>query len=227
MRRTQLILGTLAVLSMALGVATPAARAQTTTQSAEVFSFETAADSGDAWLLRTGHGVTARARVDGLEPGVYTVWWVVWNNPKACGDDGCTDADFGTPGLDVDIGYATGHVVSGDGEEVFHTHLDEGESLDGFPTEFGFTSGSGLRDAHRAEIHLVIRSHGEAIPGLVREMSRTFNAGCRYDVFPVQVAPVYGTPGPHVCEDQYFAVLPPRVPPREPRSGDSSAFRQE
>lgn len=188
--------------------AAPALAAGATTQTADLLTFADLSDVGDAWLLRTPDGVSARARVDELAPGAYTVWWVVWNNPAACGADGCTDADFGDPAVDVDIGFATGSLAGGDGPTTFAAHLSEGEDLSGFPTELGITSDSGLLDAEGAEVHLVIRSHGEKIPGLVDEMIRTFNAGCRYDVFPVPVAPLYGTPGPHVCEDVIFAVFP-------------------
>lgn len=200
-------LAAFSTLVLSLLIAAPALAAGATTQNTDLLTFAALDDVGDAFLLRTANGVSARATVDGLEPGAYTVWWVVWNNPEACGADGCTDADFGTPGLDVDIGYAAGHVVDGDGPVTFAAHLNEGEDLEGFPSEFGITSGSGLLDAEDAEVHLVIRSHGEPIPGLVGEMVGTFNAGCRYDVFPVPVAPVYGTPGPHLCEDMIFAIF--------------------
>lgn len=35
-----------------------------------------------------------------------------------------------------------------------------------------------LEDPRGAEIHLVLRTHGEAIPGLVGYQLTTFNAGC-------------------------------------------------
>lgn len=202
-----LVTGALAVLALTILAATPSWGAGATTQSSDLLTFAGFQDVGDAWLLRTGHGVSARAAAEDLEPGVYTVWWVVWNNPEACGADGCTDADFGAPDVDVDIGYAAGRVVGGDGPTTFAAHLSEGEDLAGFPTEFGIASGSGLLDAGSAEIHLVIRSHGEKIPGLVAGMVHTFNAGCRYDVFPVAVPPLYGTPGPNLCEDVIFTVF--------------------
>lgn len=177
-----------------------------TTQTADVFTFEGLQDTGDAWLLRTADGITARANIDGLRPGAYTVWWVIWNNPAACGADGCTDADFGNPAVDVDIGFATGHVVNRNGKAIFAAHLNEGGALQGFPVEFGIASGSGLIDAESAEVHLVFRSHGPKIPELTGEMIRTFNAGCVYD-FPVPVPPVYGTPGPNFCQDVSFAIF--------------------
>jgi hypothetical protein len=177
-------------------------------QAVDVYAFADVPDVqdvGDARLQRGPHGVTATASVDGAVPGVYTMWWVVWNNPQACGDDGCDAADFGTPGLNLDIGYAGGDVVQGDGRLRVTRHLREGRPLTGLPVEFGITSGDGLLDADSSEVHLVLRSHGPVLRGLTGDMRRTFNGGC---VYPNALPAEYGTPGPNTCEDVYFAVFP-------------------
>lgn len=209
MRRWITALAATSLLLVALALPASAA----TRQSSEVYTFAdlpALIDVGDAALVRNDNGVTFQATVRGVDPGVYTVWWVVWNNPETCGADGCTDADFGTPGLDVDIGYATGHVVGDGGQLTLAGHLAEGASLSGLPTEFGITSGSGLLDAAEAEVHIVIRNHGPKIPGLVGEMAHTFHAGCDYSVFGGLIeSPDYGTEGPNTCEDLFFAVFPP------------------
>lgn len=166
-------------------------------------------DVGDSTLIRTERGVTATPRTIGLEPGPHTMWWVVWNNPEACGADGCNEGDLGNPATGLDIGYAAGVVVGESGRGAFTARLREGRPLSGFPTEFGITSGSGLIDAEEAEIHLVVRSHGPRIPGLVGEMTRTFHAGCDYSVFGGLIEEgSYGTAGPNTCTDVQFAVHP-------------------
>jgi len=209
MRRWITVLATASLLLVAM--ASPASAA--TRETSEVYTFAdlpALVDVGDAALVRNDNGVTVQASVEGVTPGAYTLWWVMWNNPEACGADGCTDADFGTPGLDVDIGYATGHVVGNGGKLTLVAHVAEGGSLSGFPTEFGITSGSGLLDALNAEIHIVIRSHGPTIPGVVGEMTHTFAAGCDYSVFGGLIeSPNYGTEGPNTCEEPFFAIFLP------------------
>ena len=209
MRRCITVLATASLLLVAM--AGPASAA--TSQTSEVYTFAdlpALVDVGDAALVRNDNGVTVRATVEDVAPGAYTLWWVVWNNPEVCGADGCTDADFGTPGLDVDIGYATGHVAGNGGRLTLVAHLAEGGSLSGFPTEFGIASGRGLLDSLDAEVHIVIRNHGATIPGLVGEMTHTFAAGCDYSAFGGSiVSPAYGTEGPNICEDSFFAIFPP------------------
>jgi hypothetical protein len=211
MNRLITVLATASLLLVAM--AAPAAAA--TSQTSEVYTFAdlpALVDVGDAALVRNDNGVTVRATVEGVAPGAYTLWWVVWNNPEACGADGCTDADFGAPGLDVDIGYATGQVVGTGGQLTLAAHLAEGGSLSGFPTEFGVASGSGLLDAFDAEVHIVIRYHGPKVTGLVGEKTHTFAAGCDYSAFGGSiVSPAYGTEGPtpYICEEPFFAIFPP------------------
>lgn len=200
-----------ALLIIALATNTSAAGADPATRAAsDVYTFEGLpglVDVGDARLVRNDNGLGFTLRTSGLESGPHTVWWVVWNNPAACGADGCNAGDFGDPNVDVDIGYATGVVVGTNGQATLSAHLNEGP-LTGFPNEIGITSGSGLIDARAAEIHLVVRSHGAKLPGLVGEQVTTFHAGCDYSVFGgVVPAGAYGTEGPNTCTDLQFAIF--------------------
>ena len=52
--------------------------------------------------------------------------------------------------------------------------------------------GEGLTDSFEAEIHLIARTHGEVIPGVVQQQITTFNGGCP----------------PNDCLDVQFAVFP-------------------
>ena len=159
-----------------------------------------------ASLVRTDNNVAMRLHTSELDSyGAYTIWWVVFNNPglcsSACGEDDIFETDddgnlilidngdgtFGTPGVNVSVLFATGHVVGSDGVGNFGASLKEGRSSG----EVLF--GPGLIDAQGAEIHLVVRTHGELVAGMVNEQISTFDGGC--DV--------------NFCDDQQFAVFTP------------------
>ena len=209
MSTTRITVGALLATAAFGAVGAGPASAAADRQHADVYTFAGLVDVGDSTLIRTERGVTARVKTTGLRPGPHTMWWIVWNSPAACGADGCNEADLGNPETGVDIGYAAGVVVGDSGRAAFTAYLPQGSALGGFPSEFGIASGSGLIDAHHAEIHLVVRSHGPRIAGLVREMTHTFHAGCDYSVFGGLIAEgSYGTAGPNTCTDLLFAVHP-------------------
>jgi hypothetical protein len=212
-RMTAVVVHIMAVLALVPGgiaSAEPTAR-----QTTKVFAFADSSEVGEARLVRTDDTITAKAGVKGAEPGVYTMWWIVWNTPEGCGTPfACGEADLFNPDAGLAIGFAGGAVVdSSEKLRVTNATLSEGEELTGFPyPEFKSigleVNETTLLDTRHAEVHLVLRSHGAKIPGLVREMAHTFNAGCVYDPPITGSEPTYGTPGPNTCEDLYFAVFP-------------------
>jgi hypothetical protein len=131
-----------------------------------------------AWsaLVRTDAGVAMTLHTSELAPGsATTVWWVVFNNPEACthGAFGlrCGAGDLSEPAVQASILWATGNVIGGAGIGDFGAYLGEGDTT-------GALFGPGLIDARTADIHLVVRTHGDAIPGLLPEQISTFNGGC-------------------------------------------------
>ncbi len=215
MKTRHALLATLIALAMVGLAATPVTADAATRQSTAVLTFPGTElppleDVGEARLLRNDHGVRTTVSASGVEPGVYTLWWVVWNAPEACATAfACTDADLFDPDVGVDIGYGGGALVGPNGRLHLASHLSEEADLTGFPTEFGVPlSNTGLVDARHAEIHLVIRSHGPVVTELAGEMLHTFNAACAYEPPLDESQPSYGTPGPNTCVDQYFAVFP-------------------
>jgi hypothetical protein len=131
-----------------------------------------AVDVPGAWstLVRNDNGVTGSVHTDQLIKGdAYTMWFVVFNNPGAC-VGGCGADDLGRQGVNSSVVYATGHVVGGEGNN-FSGWLGVGDTD-------GAVAGPGLLDPRSAEIHLVIRNHGAAIPGLIDEQIHSFNGGC-------------------------------------------------
>ncbi len=214
LKRTLLLLAALAALA---AWAIPAAAGYATHQDADVFAFADLPDlidAGDADLTRTGSTVKAKFTMDDAPEGVYSLWWVVWNTPEGCETPyACNEPDLFNPNAGLAIGYAGGGTVGPSGNLAINARLTEGQELTGFPypefSEVGLQlQDPTMFDSRHAELHLVLRSHGDGIPGLFGEMRRTFNAGCEY-VGPIDgSAPTYGTPGPNECEDVYFAVFP-------------------
>ena len=129
-------------------------------------------------LTRHDDALSMKVKTRELEPGAaYTVWWVVFNHPENC-IDGCDGDDVGSPAVDGTILWAAGGVVGNSGVEKFYGYLPENT-----PPTVDVRRGSGiLTNAGGAEIHLVVRSHGPAIPGLVEEQITTFGGGCDINV---------------------------------------------
>jgi hypothetical protein len=136
-----------------------------------------------AWtkLVRNDNGVGVTVHTNGLTPGTAdTVWWVFFNNPSAClyGMFGarCGLNDVLTnPASLPSVQFAAGHVIGGNGVGDYGAYFSAGADPDcagfGLPCD-------GLLDARAADVHVVIRTHGDAIPGLVDEQISSFNGGC-------------------------------------------------
>lgn len=140
-------------------------------------------------LARTSDAVTMTINTSELDGGAaYTVWWVVFNNPENCSTPNqCSADDFAVPPVNSSVLWATGHVIGKNGVGNFAGHLKEGAA----PGEVLF--GPGLTNGEGAEIHLVVRSHGQPIPGQLDEQIHTFLGGCSVNA----------------CEDLQFAVHQP------------------
>ena len=143
-----------------------------------VMWFGTATAIPGAWstLLRTGSGVAMNLHTADLPAGTAdTVWWVVFNNPQNCGPKPsgprCGDADLHATGVDASILHAAGHVVGADGVGNYGARLAVGDTSTAL-------FGPGLVNPFTADIHLVVRTHGAPIPGLVDDQIHSFNGGC-------------------------------------------------
>ncbi|MDH3674054.1 MAG: hypothetical protein OES12_01055 [Anaerolineae bacterium] len=162
--------------------------------------------SGVSELDRANDSVSVHINTKHLDHNpngtTYTVWWVIFNDPDNC-VDGCDGADIDAcaPECDdegISVLWATGSVIPANGKGEFQADLAEG--IPSGQVLFG----QGLTDAEGAEIHMVIRTHGPPIPGLVDEQITLFGGGC--DVEHEGDLPVgVGYP----CEDQQFAIHQP------------------
>jgi hypothetical protein len=131
----------------------------------------------DAWsaLVRTDTGVAATLHTSGLAPGsAATLWWVVFNNPAACIGE-CDLPDLFNPIVQASVQFASGHVIGGEGVADYGAYLSEGDTS-GCAAEF--LPCSGLIDSRAALVHLIVRSHGQALPGAIDEQIGSFNGGC-------------------------------------------------
>ena len=199
MKTRFLFTGTL--VSLLLLIVTVSALAAPASSAVYRFSDASEVPGASASLVRADGNVAMTLRTSELDQNAaYTIWWVVFNNPVDCSSTSCGEDDifdenglivnddgtFGTLGVNVSAVFATGHVVGKNGVGNFGAGLREGKTS-------GALFGPGLVDAQGAEIHLIVRSHGEPIPGMVKEQISTEPGGC--DV--------------NVCVDQQFAIFVP------------------
>ncbi len=174
------LVSALALAAPALSVqAAPASR---DTANVEVFGAGSPVAPGVAvsTLVRNDNGVAMTIHTIGLPADTAdTVWWVVFNNPAACshgmGGVRCGAGDLFVPSVMASVQFATGHIIGADGVADYGAYLREGD-----------TSGcatpalpcNGLASARKADVHLVVRTHGAPIPGLVPDQIHSFNGGC-------------------------------------------------
>ncbi|MBT8234894.1 MAG: hypothetical protein KJO04_01770 [Bacteroidia bacterium] len=172
--------------------------------------------TGSSTLHRNKNGITANFKAENLYPGAYTLWWVIWNKPGECEESGaCLDTDFASADdVEVEVMYAGGHVVSNNGKANISAHLnvdDASESINEDFFELGTYGGLQAGNTFAAEVHLVLRTHGPVVPGIVNEQINSYEGGCDD---PLQYGPF--TEYPNVvgeCADIAAAVFPPVIPP--------------
>ena len=140
---------------------------------------------GKSKLRRNDNSLTVNFKATDLTPDyAYTLWWVIWNKPQNCQTpNSCGEIDFLTPNMpEVEVLYATGHLAGRSGYGNFAANLKEGDDTGSINSTFGLPSYGGLKDASTAEVHLVLRSHGPAIPGQVADQIGSYEGGCVYDL---------------------------------------------
>jgi hypothetical protein len=181
-------------------------------QTVVIFDVVNGVEAGTSTLHRNNNGITVNFKATGLIPGhAYTVWWVIWNNPENCNTPGaCEDIDFGNAdAVQVELMYATGHVVGNSGKGNFGAHLNENDASGTINPLFGLPTYGGLADAQKAEVHMVLRSHGPKIPGIVNEQIGSYLGGCP-QAFPYGFPPFSEIPDEAgECGDIYASIHQP------------------
>lgn len=90
-------------------------------QAADMISLSDFSSQGAAWLIRSKNGLQGRVMVNVDTAGdPYTVWWVIFNNPKKCIYTPCTVganplADLLNPEVGVSIFSASGAISAHNG----------------------------------------------------------------------------------------------------------------
>ena len=141
---------------------------------------------GGATLYRSSQELEMRIATSGLVMNSsYTVWWVVFNNPSAC-VGGCGMDDLSRPEVRASVLYAAGFVTGlGDTGNVT-AYLRAGRLPSGLDVELG--DGLEPGNGFGAEVHMVVRSHGLTLPGVVDQQIGSFNGGCNAVCANVQAA---------------------------------------
>ncbi len=166
-------------------------------QTVDVFVIANGDVIGTSTLHRQHNGITVNFKASGLPEGTYTLWWVIFNDPAACVGD-CDDSDLVV--AEAEVMAATGGVVGPNGKGNFSAHLMENDASGSINALFDLPLVGGLHDAQSAEVHLILRSHGPKIPGMVYAQTHTYNGGC--------IVPP-GTEG-FACSDDWAAVHMPQ-----------------
>lgn len=140
-------------------------------------------ESGKSTLIRGRRGLWARYKAKKLIPGhAYTLWWVVWNKPENCvTENQCNLGDLpNATNVEVELLYASGAVARRNGKATFYGHLRTGDNSGTTNPLIGLPSFGGLQSGNTfdSEVHLVIRSHGPAIPGQVYNQLGSYEGGC-------------------------------------------------
>lgn len=162
----------------------------------DVYTFAGKELVGTSNLVRNQKGVSFNVNTTDLILGnAYTLWVVVFNNPRGCNENGCNEDEFKDSELiaaaGIDVMFGAGSLAGGTGKATFSGNRSEGDNSGSL---FG-PDAPGLIDSRMAEIHFVVRDHGPKIPGMIYEQISSFDGLC--DV--------------NACEDVQFAVHLPTL----------------
>ena len=134
---------------------------------------------GGTILVRTKEGVFASIHAAGLAEGTaVTGWFGIFQNAEHCATDPCTAADLTNPAVEGSVLNIGGRVVGADGAVDIGAFRAVGDTTaSGGPPG---TPNVGILRPFKAQIHLVIRTHGPAStdPAVLLQQLRTFNGGC-------------------------------------------------
>lgn len=149
--------------------------------SSDVNFFWDPAPVGSSTLVRTDSGISATFQTSGLDSGhVMTLWWVIFNHPDKCATSPCGPNDLFGEVAGGDFLFAAGRVVGGSGKATFAGQLSVGDDSGSAFYEIGMPElALGLSNPHGAEVHLLVHSHGPAVPGrTLQAQLSSFLGGC-------------------------------------------------
>lgn len=184
---------TLSILLTALVLATSASaqkdssgNVKTSVKNVTVFGSSTVVPAAGSTVARNNEGAYWNISTSSLTSGeVVTLWIAFFNNPFFCDQimPGCTPADLNNPLVNGSLQYAGGAVVGANGRADFSGYLAVGDNT-GYFILPGFDNmpnpAPGLVNPRGADIHLVIRKHGQASsdPAVLQAQLSGFTGGC-------------------------------------------------
>ena len=135
-----------------------------------------AGDGSFSTIIREPDGVTVTVHTN-TEPGAYTMWVLIWNDPSRCtngGSPNCLPPPAGGNDIPDTVVFGTGQVVPSSGKGDFTAHIGLGETSG----IIGGIERAGLTNPLGADIHAVLRIHGPVIPGALEGQITTVGGGC-------------------------------------------------
>ena len=121
-------------------------------------------------LVRSGAAISVSIDTVNLEPGVYIVTALAFNNPEHC-EGQCDEGDFNREGVGASLLFGDGQVVGETGEATFDFQIKVGDASQAL-------IGPGITDSQSAEIRFNIATHGAVIPDQLEEQLTTIDGGC-------------------------------------------------
>ncbi len=158
--------------------------------------------AGTATLTRTKDALWVDIDATGVVAGhAYTLWFVVFDNPRGCGKDGCGLPDLGSPQARVTLVNAGGAVATG-AAHSFLGYLDRHDIGD---RQLLLGDRHGVDNTYKSELHVILRSHGAAevdAANLAAQLSEV-GAFCNLP----------SPPTPDGCSDDGVMIFGPGGPP--------------
>jgi hypothetical protein len=137
---------------------------------------------GGGTLNRSANSIQLRVAATGLEAtAVYSAWFIIFNAPENCagGPGNCMGSDLGNPQVNGGVRNAGGFVSGADGSGYLTGTMGNGAAPDGMCC-FGR-----LMNGNKAEIHIVLQTHGAPVAGTVGfEMSHPTGTDQGFMIFP-------------------------------------------
>lgn len=159
---------------------------------------------GNSMLIRNQKGLAMALKSHLVSRHVYTVWWVVFNFPENCQVPGaCSEADFANAqAVGLDLMFAAGDATCHHGIGEFKGQLKVGDTSGSINRLLDLGEPIGLLDAKKAEVHLVVRSHGPKLFDQRKLQMSSYDGGCTVYFQPFTEIPK----APGECGEIQFAV---------------------
>ena len=168
-----LLVGTFVVISTLSSLTAQAGPASISTAPVVTLPGFAVVAGASSKIVRNDNGVTVSVSTT-VDPGTYTMWILLWNDPSLCGGGGGLVCNPTMGDVPECVLFTTGHVVGNNGTLNYsgHRSVFDNSGAIGPPCADGLTNPQG------AAIHLIIRSHGPKLPGQVNLQISTVGGGC-------------------------------------------------